>query len=198
MQSTARAAVLVLGPVIALAAVALGLRGSDSKNSRKYWNERYNFCIEYPRDWARKESFTRNGVGLQPKKPSGLSAVPNIAIGARVNQPSEADQERLRTLEEDFQFMLESLQEQEEDVAVLSKEKGLLQGLPAITSTIYFIDRRSRRPTFVKDVILKTDYERIYFLSLECHPDDAPSVVPILDKIVESFKLHCRPNKPDF
>lgn len=100
-----------------------------------YRNSHYSFLLRYPADqWSHYEPIDGNGVVLAPRDQSRFHLPPQIRVGGGVGQPSDADEFRNETLEEDFQAGLNSLNEygHAKNVTVLSKTAAKVEGRSAI------------------------------------------------------------------
>jgi hypothetical protein len=164
----------------------------DGKWSR-YRNERFEFCLDVPADWGSSESLNGNGLSLAPKSLESYELRPEIRVGAHVSQPSKEDEQRPQTLDENFEAGLEALREYggAREITVVSKQKLVLYGLPALKSTLRYKDSKSGAEWFDKDVdILDRDYT-VYFIELKCHPKDADTLDQVFEKMLNSLKLHC-------
>lgn len=160
---------------------------------KTYRNAHYNFALRYPADkWSEYEGFDRNGVDLTPRDKSKFQLPPEIGAGGAVGQPSDADEARSRNLEEDFQFRLDVLKEygHTRNLVVLSKVPTRVQGLSAIVSTIRYEDSSNGQVWLEKDILVHAeDDSPTYHLGLRCSPDDAPVLLPLFDKISNTFRI---------
>jgi hypothetical protein len=113
---------------------------SEQYEYRKYRNERFNFTFEYPRQWEIIKALNGGGARIAPKEgphPSRIDAAGSVVQADQHGTP--------RTLEEDFEFSLESLKKYRPhaahkitNVTLVKKELTTFQGLPAIFSKIAF------------------------------------------------------------
>jgi hypothetical protein len=160
---------------------------------KTYRNAHYNFSLKYPADkWSQYEGFDRNGVDLMPRDKSKFQLPPEIGAGGAVGQPSDADGTRNRNLEEDFQFGLDALKEygHARNLLVLSRMPTRVQGLSAIVSTMRYEDSSNGQVWLRKEILVHRESDSpTYHLGLRCSPDDAPVLVPIFDRISETFRV---------
>jgi hypothetical protein len=179
-----------------LALSSAGILSSQSlveKGWKTYRNTNYNFSLRYPADkWSRYEGFDRNGVELGPRDQSKFHLTPAIRAGGAVGQPSDTDEARNQTLEEDFQSRLDGLNKygHGRNLVVLSEAATKVQLRSAIVSTIRYEDSSTGQVWFDKEILIHSsgDSPR-YLLGLHCSPDDAPVLVPLFDGISKTFHI---------
>jgi len=174
-------------------AMSQGATSSERTGWKTYQNVNYNFSFEYPaRTWSLTVGLDGNGVDLTPIDKSLFHLPPEIGAGGSVGQPSDADENRSRNLDEDFQSYLHALDggySRAQNITVVSRKSLLLQGFPAIVSTISF-ERPTGRLWFNKVILIHTkDDSTTYHLGLTCSPDDVSSLTPIFDQIVNSYLI---------
>jgi hypothetical protein len=176
-----------------LLALALGAQSPPVKNPgwKTYKNANYNFSLTYPTRWSSYEGVDRNGVLLTPHDIRQFHLRPEIGVGGSVGQPSDADEARSRTIEEDFQFGLASLKEygHARNLVVVSKVTTKMQGLLAVESTIRYEDGSNGTNWFDKQILIHSDDSTTYHLGLHCSPDDASVLLPLFDRICRSFRI---------
>lgn len=167
--------------------------GARNGEWTSYRNANYNFSIQYPADsWTKDEGFDKNGVELGPRNTDQFHLSPEIGISGAVGQPSEADDTRPQSLDEDFQVGLNALGKYDHarNVVVLSKRDANIQGLRAIVSTTRYEDSANGQTWFDKQVLIHSDDDSpTYRLSLHCSPDDAAVLVPLFDRILNTFRI---------
>lgn len=156
-------------------------------------NSHYNFLLRYPADqWSHYEPIDGNGVVLALRDQSRFHLPPQIRVGGGVGQPSDADESRNETLEEDFQAGLNSLNEygHAKNVTVLSKTAAKVEGRSAIASTIRYEDSATHTVWFHKEVLIHSNGDSPrYFLELRCAPEDVPALVPLFDRVFKTFRI---------
>src|SRR5690242_9415188 len=182
--------------LVCLLACAYALGGAPPEKSKQYHNENFDFCLQFPSTWTYQESFTRNGAGFAPKDGSFAVMHASISVGAHTDQPSETGTPQ--TVDQNIQAVAESLRKYDAavDIQILKREELTLQGLPARTVTLRYRNSQSGEDRFLKDINLVDDKNIVYFLELECHPNDGAALLPVFDRIVKSLRLACRKNSP--
>lgn len=141
-----------------------------------------------------EEAFTQNGVSLTPLDASSFHSPPRIVVGARVNQPSENDETRSRTLQEDSEFGINSLREYggADEVRILDRQSTKVQGYPALLTSVRYKKGALKEVWQSFDLTILTQDGTIFFIELECHPDDLLKLRPTFEHLQKSFKLRCR------
>jgi hypothetical protein len=157
-----------------------------------YRNANYSFSLSYPaRGWRLYEGEDGNGMNLTPLEKSRFRLTPEMGAGGAVGQPSDADEHRCRTLEEDFEFGLDAIRhyDRAQNLILLSKKRARVQGLPAIVRSIRYEDALGE-VWFDKDVLIHTRNDWVtYHLGLRCSPADLPALMPIFNKLVRTFRI---------
>jgi len=130
---------------------------------------------------------------LTPRGKPNFRLPPAIGGGGGVGQPSAADEHRCRTLEEDFEFFLNAIRKRPsprtQDLAVLSKTRVAVQGLPAIQSTIRYRNSFGEA-WFDEEILIHTRDDGInYHLELHCSPDDLAVLLPLFDEVVATYRI---------
>ena len=168
-------------------------QSTSSAHWKVYRNANYNFSLRYPAtDWSKYEGFDRNGVRLASRDTSKFHLRPEIGAGGAVGQPSDADESRSRSLNEDFQAGLEALKEygHARNLVVLNKVRTTIQGLPAIVSTIRYQDSSNGSIWLYKEILAHAEHDSpTYHLELLCSPDDAGILIPLFDEIAKTFRI---------
>src|SRR5579871_2374441 len=166
--------------------------GQNEAQWKTYRNPNYNFSFRYPvKEWTTYEGFDRNGVDLTPRGKNKFHLPPEIGAGGAVGQPSDADERRKQTLDEDFQFRLDVLKEygHARDLIILSKQVTEIQGLPAIVSTVRYENSLNGQIWFSKDILIHSkDDSANYDIGLYCSFDDAPVLTILFDRIAQTFR----------
>jgi hypothetical protein len=157
-----------------------------------YHNRRYDFCIRFPTHWQHDESLNGDGTRLAPGDQKAFRLPPLISAYGGINQPSERDETRLQDLEEIHNVLLRALAEHWNavDVLVWQKRYITVQGVTALDSTFQYKDSSSGKIWVERsvDLIYAGD---VYSLDLKCSPEDAASLRPIFERILQSLRLHC-------
>jgi hypothetical protein len=165
--------------------------------SRHYFNQNYNFCIDYPSQWQEQVPFDGNAIELTPPEQKLRYPYPKITVGGRVNQPSEQNDTRGETLEEVFDSDLAAIQgwEKARAVKVVEKHWSKLVGYTAIVSDIeYTIDDQRLHE---HQILILTASEAVFEITSTCHPGQMQQFTPVFQGIVRSFRIRCNPRLPE-
>lgn len=187
-----RKAAIITILLLAVAASAVGQSGS-----RHYFNENYNFCIDYPSQWQHDEPFDGNAISLTPPGQKLPYPHPEITVGGRVNQPSEQDESRGETLEEMFESGLAAIKEYGKASAIEVTEKrwSTLAGYRALVSDIEYTNDNQR--WHEHQILILTRSEAVFEISATFYPSQTQQFMPIFHKIVRSFRIRCKPSLPE-
>jgi hypothetical protein len=159
-----------------------------------YKNKEHAFCFEYPRTWDTNEPMTKNGLLLTPPRSQGFRLPSSIQFGIQANQPSEADERRLRTLDENFKAAMKGLRESARPTILRVLEKQALKwaGRPALLYVVEHQTPASAEPIYSRTMTLLTDRGWIIFVELRCSVNDSKRLLPVFTRLQESLRLNCR------
>ena len=182
-------AVIGIALLLAVAASAAG-----QSVSRHYFNQNYNFCIDYPSQWQHNVPFDGNAVALVPPGQNLSYPYPEIIVGGRVNQPSEQDESRGQTLEEIFASELAAIKEYGSfsEIKVIEKRWSGLAGYPALVSDFEYM--KDKQHWHEHQVFILTRSEAVFSISSTYHPNQTQQFMPVFQNIVRSFRIRCNPN----
>lgn len=161
---------------------------------KKYLNKNYNFRFEYPGSWTLFQGLDGNGVSIYPDQQSASAYLRRaIGVGGSVGQPSEKESDRLQTLDEDFESLLNAIKQgpyPARKVIVVSRKRTTIQGLPALASKIEFESGNPRQHWVYIFILIHTpDDATTYHISLYCHPDDLSVFSKSFDLVVRTFRI---------
>lgn len=168
------------------------LMGQSAKRT-VYRNKDYQFCVSLPRGWVGGESFTKNGITLTPTNANRYKRAPQITVGARINQPSEQNDERPQTLKEDVDSIIPALREYDaaENVQIIKEIDTTIQMVPARSIALQYRNSRTGEDWSIKHTELIDRKEIVYFIELTCDPKDAEALSVICEGVVKSLRIHC-------
>jgi hypothetical protein len=185
--------ILVLLAVIAFSLPAAQPLTDQREGFKKYRNNIYHYCVEYPAHWTGSESFTKNGRDFVPSDTTPYRLKPRIVVGAELAQPSRSKDGELQNLEERFEGILEFMKHEGNavDLVVRQKKKGLVGGIPSLSTVVEYKETSSGHSWVLWTVTMQTAEGVVFFLELRCHPRDEPSLVPIFEHMQRTFALQC-------
>lgn len=178
---------LTVGCCISL---SLSAPAAKRKGPAQYWNERWNFCIEYPKDWVTYVPIDGSGVDLRPMRASdGL-----VSVGALPAQPKKNNPSQLETPSEALEGGLKELAKSRDvqNLTILKKRDFPILSNPAVEIT-YSYDERYAFHWLVKEIDFTTTDGVAFGISLKVPPEEAPTFEPVFEQIIRSLKLNCRP-----
>jgi len=182
---------------------------SAAENWKTLRNDKYNICIQYPA--ARFMVFagaSGDGVSIVPK---GLAQrarplpwpdpYPGFGFGGWIVQPkglSEPDiagPTRPRTLQEDYEELLQAARDQWHlrHIKIVRKKRIYTQGLPALDVAIEFNYGASGTTWYYREMLVHTPNDsEAYHVSLVCQVSELKNLLPVYEKMAASFRLHCQ------
>ena len=181
-------------PITIFSIIAVGLLWpmvGQPAGMKSYKNENYGFCINYPRDWQGQEPFDKNGILLIPRSPDGYVVRPEITVSARINQPSETDENKPQTLQEIADFELASIRDYEHprSLRLLSQSDTHICSSAAHVMTVEFTESKSGEAHVFREMFFISPKDIVYKVGLECHLKDSDRASQIWEEIVQSLKL---------
>ena len=173
--------------------LAASLEAQPPRRKTVYENKNFQFCISVPSGWEGGEPFTQNGIVLAPRSSKLYFRPPQMTIGARVNQPSEQNEQRPQTLKENIDSIIQSLQQYgaAENLQIIKETDATVQGVPARSITLRYRDASSGDDWVVKDLNFIDRGNVVYFVELRFHPRDLDALTSIWEAVVQSLRIHC-------
>ncbi len=174
---------------VVLALFAESAQPGQITNWRNYKNQRWGFCVAYPRGWGHNEGVNNAGIAVFPVQDSPPGLQSQISVGAlppgRVNG-------HLLTLEESFEGEDEVLREGgATGLVVLDKHNLTFSGQPALFRKIRYKEKSSGA-VWVEETIAFQSGPNYYF-QLKCHPPELAELEPVFNKMVfKTFRSECR------
>ncbi len=159
---------------------------------KTYFNERFNFSVDYPPGWSLQEGGNRAGMDLKPMDKAKFHLIPEMGAGGAIGQPSKVDERCCQTLEEQFEENLAALREygHGRNIIVVSKKNVEVQGLPAIDSSIRYEDSSTGGAWFDRTILIHArDNGLSYNVELRCSPPDVEALMPLFDRMRKSFRI---------
>ncbi|HKF51230.1 MAG TPA: hypothetical protein VKB26_02870 [Candidatus Acidoferrales bacterium] len=172
-------------------------------------NDKYNICIEYPAaQFAILGGESRDGNTIIPKKlvqnghrlpwPAPYTA---FGFGGWVVQPKDVSQPDVsgsgprQTLEDDYDGLLQAGREHWhlQSIKVISKRRSYADGLPILDVAVEFRYGPSGTRWYYRERLMHTKNDgEAYHLSLTCPTSELKNLLPIYERMVASFRLHCK------
>ncbi len=165
----------------------------SSHGQSKYTNRDFNYCVEYPAGWIHSESLSKNGALFAPKDTRPFAVVPKISVGARTNQPSVQDEQRVQTLDEIVNDTVPDLERYENavDVRVIREDRKTLHGLPARSIAVRYTDSRTKEELYILTTNVVDNAGIVYFIELKCSPKNASELTSTYKIVVNSLSFGC-------
>ena len=156
---------------------------------KRYGNKELGYCVNYPSRWQRGEAFDGAGMYFATGMKKFSRPLGEIDVGAVLERPSA---EPVLPPAEYLQIHLENLKkfERAAQLEVLEQKQMNLFGHPALFTKDRYFDPLDNR-TWVDEIILARNQNRLYRLELECRADQVERFEAVFSHFVETFKFDC-------
>jgi hypothetical protein len=175
---------MMISVLVALAAVmflAPGLAFASSEDFETYTNQNYGFSIDYPSNWlAKEDQLQPNQIVIFHPDPEEFEELPSPATVSVWNL-LWADK-TLNITEVDNEYGTKDIV----STRLVSKNLTTLSGLPAIENTYY---QYTETDNFKAREIFAIADNEIFFVFYNTHPGYFDEYLPIVNQMVESFKV---------
>ena len=190
-----RASFLVLASFAFLSLLPVVASGGSTKRLdsswKKYRNQQWGFCVDYPRRWIRGDAFEGAGlfVGTGVQRYSKPVGEIDVAV---VPGPAEAAPAASLTLVDNLQIHLDGLKrfERAERMEVLEQRKIDLEGNPALFTRDRYYDPLERS-SWIEEVVFAKHKEVLYRLELECRSDQLERFDVAFNHVLNTFQFDC-------
>jgi hypothetical protein len=188
-----RRSLLTLG--ILVSALLCGTAAKAPHNNKldtawkRYDNKEVGYCVNYPSRWQRGEAFDGAGMYFATGMKKFSRPLGEIDVAAVVQRPAA---EPVLPAAEYLQIHLENLKkfERAAQLEVLEQKQINLFGQAALFTKDRYFDPLDNR-TWVDEIILARNEDRLYRLELECRADQVERFEAVFSHFVETFKFDC-------
>jgi hypothetical protein len=154
-----------------------------------YRNERWGFCIEYPRNWDHDEGVNKAGIAIFPRQGRAYVRGAQISVGALLAGGSNG---RALTVEEGFSEEDNIRREQgEADLIVVEKHSTTVGDQPAAFRKISYKEASSGIAWVEEVVAFNTKDDVRYAFELKSRPSELARLEPVFNDIIKTFQIEC-------
>ena len=156
---------------------------------KHYKNQRWGFCVAYPRGWLHNEGINKAGISVYPEQDGPGANWSDISVGALL--VSRAADGHLPTVQENFAGVDKTRREMgATDLVVIDEHETAIDNHSAVFRKVTYKD--SAGLIWMDETIaFQTPDGLGYALELKSHPLDVAKLEPIFNAVIRTFRIDC-------
>jgi len=182
------AAAVLLGLVTLVAAQTAPRPAAKAVAWKSYCHPTHSFCFKYPATWSiLGEVFDGYGVVVAPQQKQARELWDEVTV-ALVIPPPEGDEEPV-TVAEAIAQAVSSVRKSGQDFETLQRQQRTVNDKPAELVKLHYTEQATGHEWVEELVFIEGPDSEIYSVALKTAPATLPTMEPLFQRMVESWKL---------
>jgi len=155
---------------------------------KSYCHPTHEFCFKYPATWSMLgEVFDGNGVVVAPAQKQARELWDEVTVALVIPAP-EGDEEPV-TAAEAIAQAVSSVRKSGQSFETLQRQQRTVNGKPAELVKLHYTEQSNGHEWVEELVFIEGPDSEIYSVALKTAPATLPTMEPLFQRIVESWKL---------